>query len=102
MTLMRDRANVYGADNTGRYTLLLKENLKCAVEHISGGTTANDRQDMLRIRRFRFDARYFMPDYDVQIEVHGKRWNIQSGTLASVPGPFGGNFERACDIVEVK
>lgn len=101
-TGLRDRATVYIPNGgNGVYDVVVKENLRCKIKHISGGDTLMDRAELAAIRRLVWDFDYLMPE-DCEVLIRGQRWNPQPNTMGSFRGTNGIGDYRACDVVEVR
>jgi hypothetical protein len=103
------RATIYGRNTgTGRYTDLLKADLACRLAHVNrqAGATGAQRAELAGLRTFLWDSAYSLPE-NAQIEVDGvtgpdgatpARWNVRSGTLATLRGPSGQASYKQCDV----
>jgi hypothetical protein len=106
------RATVYGRDGTtGRYTTVFRSGLACRLAHINRqpGATGAQRAELAGIRTFLWDPAYTLPE-NAQVEVAGvtgpdgttpARWNVRSGTLATLRGPSGQACYKQCDVTRV-
>jgi hypothetical protein len=102
-------ATVYSRNaSTGRYTTVLRSNLGCRLAHLNRTSTVTgpQRTELAGIRLLLWDPAYAMPE-TAQVEVSGvtgpdgvtaARWNIRTGTLASMRGPTGTAMYRQADV----
>src|SRR5687768_7681410 len=100
MVSMLDRANVYGPNSdTGEYTVVLRQGLKCDLMHLDVGAARNapDREGLAQGRRLRWDRNYHMPE-DVRLVCRGALWQAVAGTFATIRGPSNTPVERACEL----
>lgn len=96
-----DRATVYTENaTTGIYNVVALTNLRCRLEHISGGGSVADRAAFREIRHLVFDYSYVMPE-DCEILIAGQRWNPIPGTFARLRGANSRKTLRAVDVAEV-
>lgn len=97
-----DRATIYTENpSTGEYDVIAKQNLRCRLVHVSGGTTVEGRAELAQIRHLQFPIDYEMPE-DCEVLIDGTRWNPTAGTFGRPRGPNNRKSFRFCDVTEVK
>jgi hypothetical protein len=80
--LLTQKATVYAEDQvSGRYTVVVHENLACRLIRPGGDTqTQEARAELFSARDLYWDATYEMAE-TAQVEIEGERWQPRAGTF---------------------
>src|SRR5688572_16763891 len=94
-------AKVYTADpEDGEYTVLAKSGLACRLVRMTGTVApAAERPELAGQRTLLWLPEYQMPD-TAQVEIDGRRWNIQAGTIDYPRGPVSQKMYGRAGVVE--
>lgn len=99
-TLLPQRATVYGyTSGSGTFATVLASDLRCRVQHVSGGQTQGQRAELFALRSILFDPAYAMPE-DAIVEVEGVRYDPIEGTFRHLKD--GASVVRVVDAVVVR
>ena len=96
-------ASVYTPGSDGDFTVLNTNALACRLAHFTTGATspADERADVSPPRRLLWGADYTMPDV-AQVEVEGRRWNIEPHTVEAIRGLGGSTeYQRATVVIAI-
>lgn len=101
LSLLDQSGDVYTPHaTTGDYTVLAKSGLVCRLVRMMLTTNAaGERVELAGKRSLIWEAGYTMPE-TAQVEVDGKRWNIQAGTVDYPRGHSGAVEYGRADVVE--
>lgn len=97
-----DTAVVYTPDpTTGDYTIVDNPSLPCrlAIVTVTGEITGPGRAELVDERRLLWGPGYEMPA-TAQVEVDGRRWNVEVGSAAAIRGVSGSVEYRRARVVE--
>ncbi len=104
--MLLDTATVYTDQGSpdGLYDVVVKAGLKCRVASIGrrqlSATTA-DRAELAALRLLFWERAYAMPA-NMQIDVGGERWNVNSDTYTARRGPGGGVIQHNAEMTRAE